>query len=145
MHPRYIYWAILLATCGYALWRGRKDERAIAVVCLMASIVSLLSLSQQPSRYSNIESRLLLVDLVTLALFIMVALQSSRFWPLWVAGLQLTTSMAHLMKAIDLDLLPYAYGAAARFWSYPILFIIVLGTWRGRRRMAREAQQELPT
>ena len=49
---------------------------------------------------------------------------SDRFWPLWVAGLQLIDSMSHLMKAIDADLLPTAYGAAERFWSYPILFIL---------------------
>ena len=34
----------------------------------------------------------MLVDLAVLAGFVTVALRSKRFWPLWVAGLQLTTS-----------------------------------------------------
>ena len=63
-----------------------------------------------------------------------IALVSSRFWPLWAAGFQLTVSMSHLMKAVDLDLLPKAYAAAAVFWSYPILLVIVVGTWRTNRR-----------
>jgi hypothetical protein len=71
-----------------------------------------------------------------------VALRSSRFWPLWVAGLQLTTSVAHVLKAVNADLLPHAYAAAARFWSYPILLIIAIGIWRGQNR-AREDRQEL--
>lgn len=138
MHPRYIYWTILFVICGYAFWRGRRDERLVASVCLGASVISLLSLTQWQSRYSGVETGLLVVDAATLALFVAVALKSSRFWPLWVAGLQLTTSMGHLMKAIDVGLLPMAYGAALRLWSYPILFILAIGTWRGRHRTLEE-------
>ena len=134
MHPRYIYWTILFAICGYAFWRGRRDERVVAAVCLGASFISLLSLTQWQSRYSDVETGLLIVDAATLALFVGVALQSNRFWPLWVAGLQLTTSMGHLLKAIDVSLLPMAYGAALRLWSYPILIILAIGTWRGQHR-----------
>jgi hypothetical protein len=50
-----------------------------------------------------------------------------------VAGLQLTMSMAHFLKAIDSDLMPRAYAAAAVFWSYPLLFIILVASWRTRR------------
>ena len=64
----------------------------------------------------------------------MIALGSSRFWPLWSAGLQLTTLIGHVLKAIKLSLLPQAYGAATMFWSYPILLILVVGAWRADRR-----------
>lgn len=143
MHPRYIYWAVLLVACGYAFWRGRSDERAVAGVCLVASILSLLSLPAQQMRYSGVELGLLIVDGATLAAFVAIALKSSRYWPLWVAGLQLTTSFAHLLKAVQLDLLPYAYGAAARFWAYPILLILVVGTWRSHQRAA-EVREPAP-
>ena len=51
--------------------------------------------------YAHVEGGALLVDLAVLAAFVAVALRSDRFWPLWVAGLQLTTSVAHFLKAID--------------------------------------------
>jgi len=82
---------------------------------------------------------LLLVDLAVLAGFITVALRSKRFWPLWVAGLQLTTSLGHILKGMDQDLLPQAYGAALQFWSYPILVILAVGTFRTQRRLNRAA------
>ena len=77
---------------------------------------------------------MLLVDFAVLAGFVTVALRSNRFWPLWVAGLQLTTSIGHVLKGIDQDLLPRAYGAALQFWSYPILIILAVGTFRRHRR-----------
>jgi hypothetical protein len=83
----------------------------------------------------------MIVDLATLSLFVAVALRSGRFWPLWVAGLQLTTSMGHLLKAMAPGLLPVAYGAALRVWSYPILIILALGTWRCQRRTRAERRE----
>jgi len=134
-----LYWTLLTLTCGYALTRGRTDERLVAAVCLVASVVTAFALSPWRQRYSGVETDELLVDIVTLAAFVFVALRSNRFWPLWVAGLQLTTSMSHMLKAVDLGLVPQAYAAAEKFWSYPILLILAVGTWRGHRRSKREA------
>ena|SRR6185503_17712120 len=131
-----LYWTLLTITCGYALTRGRADERFIATVCVIASVVTAFVLSAWRQRYSGIESGELLVDIVTLGAFVFVALRSDRFWPLWVAGLQLTTSMSHLLKAVDVELVPQAYAAAEKFWSYPILLILAIGTWRDVRRRA---------
>lgn len=129
-----LYWSILTLTCGYALIRGRADERVAAGVCIAASIISVLVLSPMSVRYTTVEEGEMVVDLVVLAVFLMVALRSDRFWPLWITGLQLTTILAHILKAIDFKLLPAAYGAAERFWSYPILIVIAVGAWRQNRR-----------
>ena len=129
-----LYWSILILSCGYALIRGRADERMVAGVCIAASVISVAVLSPMSVRYTTIEEGEVAVDLVVLAVFLLVALRSDRFWPLWIAGLQLTTILAHLLKAIDFKLLPFAYGTAERFWSYPILVIIAVGAWRQHRR-----------
>lgn len=139
MLPRTIFWTILLLTFSYALWRGRSDERIAATVCLLASVATRFAISPLSVRYTNIEFGLLVIDAAVLVAFIAIALRSQRFWPLWVAGLQLTNSMAHLMKVVEIDLMPRAYAAAAVFWSYPILLIIIIGTWRSHRRARREA------
>ncbi|MEO6580209.1 MAG: hypothetical protein ABIN83_03545, partial [Sphingomicrobium sp.] len=92
------------------------------------------AISPLQERYASLESGLLVIDLLVLAAFIWIAITSERFWPLWVAGLQLTNSVSHLMKFVDVDLVPRAYGAAAALWSYPILLILAVGTWRSDRR-----------
>jgi hypothetical protein len=134
MLPHSIFWSILLLICGYAFWRGRTDERVAAATCLIATLVQMLVVAPTVRRYSGVEVGVLLVDLCVLLVFVWIALQSHRFWPLWVAGLQLTTVFGHLLKAIQLGLLPYAYAGALRFWSYPILLIVAIGTWRSHQR-----------
>lgn len=129
-----VFIPILFAVCAYAWWRGGQDERIVALTCLAGTAATLLVISPLRQRYASVEGGLLVVDLAVLAGFIAVALRSKRFWPLWVAGLQLTTSIGHVLKGIDQDLLPRAYGAALQFWSYPILIILVVGTYRRHTR-----------
>src|SRR5688500_3237098 len=101
MIPRYyIFWAVLLLTCGYALWRGRKYEQLSAIVFITASMASLAAHSPVHQRYLGVESSDLVIDTLVLAALVAIALRSDRFWPLWAAGLQLTISMSHLLKLI---------------------------------------------
>ena len=129
-----IFWIVLFASCGYALWRGRKYERIAAIVFIAATLLSFLTHSPLQDRYFGIEASDLIVDSAVLVAVLAIALVSDRFWPLWVAGLQLVDSMSHVMKAVDPDLVPRVYGAAERFWSYPILIILLIGAWRQHRR-----------
>lgn len=137
------YFIILFCVCAYAFLRGRADERVVASICVIASLGSVLLALRSGLPYARIETGILLVDLVAFAGFTFVALRSDRFWPLWVAGLQLTTMVAHLLKAVHIDLFPQAYAAAARFWVYPIFLIIVIGTWRSHRRRLQEARARM--
>ncbi|HUP67441.1 MAG TPA: hypothetical protein VM145_04425 [Sphingomicrobium sp.] len=139
-----IFNALLLGSCGYAWRRGRSDERTVAAICVAASLVSLAVISSFNTLYSNLEVGVLMVDIATLAAFTFVAMRSDRFWPLWVSGLQLTTSVAHFLKVADPGLVPIAYSAAARMWSYPILIILAVGTWRGQRRMRQDRDAPIP-
>ena len=134
-----IFGPLLLAVCIYAWLRGGSDERIVAATCLAGTVATLLAISPLHQRYAGVEEGLMLVDLGVLAGFIVVALRSERFWPLWIAGLQLTTSIGHLLKGVDQDLLPRAYGAALQFWSYPILVILAVGTYRRSQRVRQAA------
>lgn len=140
-----LFWALLLGSCGFALWRGQHDARVVAIACLSATLATKILISPEHLRFSDIEIGLLLIDGAMMATFLHVALHSTRFWPLWIAGLQLTGSLGHLMKAIDLDLMPKAYAIATAFWAYPILIILAIGTWRGIRRNPRPAPASLAT
>lgn len=132
---------ILLAVVAvYALLRGSRDERYVGLICVAGTFATQFVLSPLADRYEGVEAPALFVDLAVFAGFLIIALRSSRFWPLWVAALQLTTILGHLMKGVESGLLPHAYGAALMFWSYPIIVILAVGTWRTHRRRLRDNQ-----
>lgn len=125
---------LLFGTCGYALLYGRQDARIVGAVCIAANFASYALVS----RYQGVELGVLTIDLLVFLIFTGVALRSDRFWPLWLAGLQLTGSLGHAMKAVEGTLIPMAYAVALRLWSYPILIILAVAVWRGERRKQLE-------
>lgn len=130
-----IFNGLLLGSCGYAMWRGTRDARAVALICLMATAATYVAMSG----YRSVEAGIFVIDLLALSGFTWVAVKSDRFWPLWVAGLQLTTSFGHFLKLFEADMVPIAYAVALRFWSYPIQIILAVAVWRSCRR-GRERQ-----
>jgi hypothetical protein len=141
---KYFFWTLLVVTCGYALWRGRKYEQLSALIFIGASVASVVLRSALHENYSAVARSDLVIDLLVLVALVAVALRSDRFWPLWVAGLQLTISLSHVLKAIQPDLVPIAYAAAERFWSYPTLIILFIGAWRQHQRRISERREPLP-
>lgn len=134
MHSLVVLFRVMLVlVVAYAFWRGSRDERLVAAICIGGAIVSKLVVSPLQERYIGVEPAIMAVDLLMLAAFVYVALRSQRFWPLWIAGLQLTTILGHLLKAVGGDMVPKAYGVALGFWAYPIIFILAIATWRTGR------------
>lgn len=129
------FFRLLLAVVAlYAFLRGSRDERIVCAVLVVGVIATHLAWSPVHSRFSGLETGVFLVDLAVLGGFTWVALSSNRFWPLWIAGLQLTTILGHILKAVDTGLFSRAYGASLMFWAYPIVLILAVGTWRSHKR-----------
>jgi hypothetical protein len=137
-----LFRTLLAIVALYAFLRGRRDERQIGVMLVCGVLATHLVISPLHNRFSTLETPVMLVDIVVFFGFLWVALKSERFWPLWIAGLQLTALFGHVMKLIDAGLFSWAYGAALAMWGYPILLILAIGTWRGQRRM-RGARENL--
>ena len=133
-----LFRALMYGVCGYALFRGKTEARIVALVFLIGDFATLALRSPLAPSYSSVETGVFAVDVACFLAFTYAAMISDRFWPLWVSGLQLTTSFGHVLKAIDSHLLPIAYAAALRFWSYPILIILAVGVWRSHQRLRRE-------
>ena len=131
-----IFDLLLFGSCGYALLKGTRDAQTIAAIALVANFASYLVVSG----YGGIEVGVLTIDVVVLAAFGAVALRSDRFWPLWVAGLQLTTTMGHALRALEDQMVPIAYAVSLRFWVYPIHIILIVAVWRSQVREQRAGQ-----
>lgn len=114
------------------LWRGKTDERLAAGVCVAGTVLTVIVGNNLKSQSSAFDLAAFLVDAAVLLAFVAIALRSTRFWPMWVAGLQLTTTTIHAMMLFSPDLPGMVFGAALAFWSYPILLLIAVGAWRTR-------------
>lgn len=125
-----IFYALLFGSCGYALLKGTREAKIVALVTLVATFASLLLVS----RYAGIEGGVLTVDALVLIAFVAVALKSDRYWPLWIAGLHLTATFGHALRAIEDQMVPIAYAVSLRLWSYPIQIILIIAVWRSQVR-----------
>lgn len=125
-----LYYTLLISVVVLAFVRGRTDERRAAGVCVAGTLLTLLTRDAFQERFAGFDAAAFLIDVLVFGAFLTIALRSNRFWPLWVSGLQLTATTVHLLKIIEPDLMRFVFGAALAFWSYPILLLIAIGSWR---------------
>lgn len=132
-----IFDALLAGCCGYALWRGGQPERVVGGAFTVAYVATLASYASLATRFYTVEQGILIVDGALLAVLAAVAIRADRFWPLVVAALQLDTVGAHLLKVADAEVIRVTYALMIAVWSYPMLILLAIGTWRHRRRLTR--------
>lgn len=136
MLHKLLYFGLLALCCGYALARGGTPERLGAIILLIASVLTPLMRSWNMARFQGLEPSILALDLVALAAFVALALRANRFWPLWIAAIQLLGCTGHIAKALNPAIDPWAYYVMVALGGYPMCLIIAIATRRHRRRMA---------
>lgn len=132
-----IFVALLVLTCGYALRRGGQPERVVAMALLASTLASAMVRADVDHRFVEMETGLLIVDALLLIVLVVVASRADRGWPLLVAGLHLVTVGAHGIKFVEPGMIPVTYAVLIALWSYPMLILLVVGTWRHHRRIRR--------
>jgi hypothetical protein len=104
---------------------------------MAGSILTLVTLSSAATIYRSLEVGVVVVDLATLLAFLVLALRADRIWPLCITAFQLVGTAGHAVKLVDPQVLPYAYAFALRFWGYPMILMLIIGTWNHQKRLAR--------
>jgi hypothetical protein len=133
----YLFWALLIATSVYAFATGGAPERLGAAGYLLSCTASFVVLSIAPlTRFHSVEVGVFVVDVLTFIAFTYLALRADRLWTMWVSALLGLGVLGHLARWLGSEVIPWAYAVILSVWSYPILAIIVLGTWNHRRRRA---------
>lgn len=131
------YFSLLFVCWAYALAKGAGPERIGASIIGVGSILTVLVASGPTNRFASVEVGIFLVDVACLIAFLALALRAERYWPLWIAGLQLIGTAGHAVKLVDPEIIRRAYWFILGFWSYPMLLLIVLGTWRHQQRLVK--------
>lgn len=132
-----VYQVLLLACWGYALRRGGVPEKIGATILVVGSYLTVAVLSGPAVSFQSVELGVLIVDLLCLVAFTALALRADRFWPLWVAAMQILGTTAHTVRFVDPEIIGRTYAFMLAIWSYPMIFLMIIGTWRHRQRLAR--------
>ena len=132
----YLFIPLLIVCCTYAFMAGGGPERVGAAAYGISCFASLAVFSAQAIRFRTVEIGVFIVDVLVFAAFLVLAARANRFWPIWVSGLLGLGVLGHLVRWAGPNVIPWAYAVTLAIWSYPIVAIIALGTWRHQRRLA---------
>jgi len=130
-----IFLGSLLATLLYAGLRGAAPERVGALIIALATVATVLVPKAHDLVFSALEPWVFVVDSVTAVAFITLALKAQRYWPMWMAALQVDTVITHIVMLSVPRVMPWAYAAMEIAWSYPIVILLAVGTARHRQRV----------
>lgn len=130
-----IYAGLQLAACLYAIWRGGAPERWTAWMMAGAAVLTAALPFDATKTFVVVDRPQLLIDMAFLAGLMTLALRADRYWPLWIAALQFIAIAAHLVRAVDSTILPAVYNQAIGKLAYPMILLLISGTYRHQRRL----------
>jgi hypothetical protein len=122
-------WAILCVVVLIGLVRGGKPERIGISLVVIGSILSMIFASSLGARFRSVEPWIMGIDIAVLIAFVVLALVTTRYWPMWVASFQAITVLTHLAEAALPNAVPRGYSLLQGFWVYPMFVAILLGAY----------------
>jgi len=131
-----IFNVVQLAVAFYAFRRGGAPERWVGALMLLANIATAFRPYNAATSFGSLDAYLFGIDLLLLLAFAALALTADRFWPMWVAALQLDAVAIHMVRGIDPEMVPYVYAWLTGQIAYPMMAILAIGTTRHQRRLS---------
>lgn len=118
----------MVAVCVAALLRGDWEEKVTGGIYLAACLTSL-AVEQRP--WVGPQGAVILIDAVVLVSATIVAMGSSKLWPIFAAALQVLTFGAHLAFILAQGRLGVVgYLTVLALWSYGTIACLSWGLWR---------------
>lgn len=127
-----LYGLIMWAVTLYAFRKGGWEERLAAISSVISSYLSVLVADPNGS-FLHVEGPMAIVDTCSLALLMLIALRSNKFWPLWIAAIQGVSVLGHLAPLIPNMQRATSYNAVA-LWSYPAWIILAFAVRNHNRQ-----------
>ena len=135
------YLLALVLCAGYASIVGGRTGRIGSAIFIGATGLTVVATLYEPT-WASTSYAVFAVDGACLLALTILALHSTRFWPIWAVGFQTVAIATHLATIWVPDILPKAYQALLAFWSIPILWVMVAGTrkdWNYQRNDRQKA------
>lgn len=129
-----VFYVCLTVVLAYALWRGGEPERLVAIMLVVAAVATSLLPFHQHSSFHHVEWGELAIDATLCAALVVVAAYADRFWPIYMAAIQLLTTLLHLSVAYEPHVVPLVYERLAAWMAYPVLAILAVGVARHQLR-----------
>jgi hypothetical protein len=130
--------SLLLAV---AIWRwGGGPERWLIFIFLSSMVLPVYPMRwmSESSGYSGTYWQVwFVIDVIAAGLFIAIALNANRNYPLWIAGFQVVALVAHAVEAIVDAVSPLASAVLMVGPSYGILLVLIGGFVRHVIRLRR--------
>ena len=131
-----VFEILFVGSVSYALWKGGAPERVAAAILLLGVVLTSTSQAFDTHRFATVQWGVAVVDAAVLAGFLSVALLSTRYWPMWLAALQIIQFCSDFAKLLP-GVAALTYAMASSLIGYPIALIIIAATVRHRMRTAR--------
>ena len=135
-----VFLILLVASVGYAFWRGGIPERIGAAVVLGGTLASVFAVSGAHARWLNLETGLLIVDATMLAVILILVVRANRLWPIPMAALLIVQVAGHFLKTLDPQIYPFLDWLTRSLWSYLVVGILIVATYNHRRRLKKHGQ-----
>lgn len=128
---------VAVLICGFAMWKGDRWIRFVAIVYLIGWVASPLVQirdSQSP------EWGVMVVDAVVMILLVWASLKARRVWSVFAAACQMMAVASHVVSIIDLRIYINTVIVGLTLLSYGVLVALLVATLSAirDRRIAHE-------
>jgi hypothetical protein len=119
--------------CVFAWFRGGATERRVATAFAIAAIASIFA-DLFGHHWHGPNWGVIVVDVIFLVVLVVIARQSTRFWPLWAAASQLGGCLAHFPAIMNPAFPKELYVSTQPYWALPLLVSLLIGVISAHRQ-----------
>jgi hypothetical protein len=131
--PAWVGLTLTAVVCGGAFWKGDREQQAAALGVLLSWLATIVL---RDTRWIGPQWGAFAADTLLLAMLIVIAVRSHRYWPMVAAAFQLLCVLTHVTRLIDPGVRNWAYVSGQIIFTDLLLVSIGVGawnTWRERR------------
>lgn len=129
----FLFWLLVIASCGYAAAQGSRDGRWIAGFYFSAILLTVPAQLIQQNWVLGTNWPVFIVDLYQMGGLYWLSMRARSYWPLWVVGFQVGVLTSHLATLVTPTYAFRLYFLLATLWSIPQLLVMIVGVTLDRR------------